>query len=399
MESSSCSICMSQASGKTTLLSKLLSTSRSDHNDDSNGTESSPSILGADVTIDDQLGVYRKVPIELFLCDPWNPNIDLKPFESILHTQIFGKSLGQRIFSEENDEMRWVVQRITGQISAGDFKLKIQTLSQRQQDTRKRYYLLLSQDGKQDLDSEKDWTEILIMAVELGVENPPSTGLKSHTTTTADLFISEAIFKTYTVEGQNMESAVNRAVLQLNLLASNPSLLDPTACLAWGNTNTRPNDYVAALEAAMSSNRPIEFVPYAESDKDPGISTGLYLPYVGLEELFRRNVQRFIQTGRYIPCRAIIDSSLRVHVLMNDARKKILEHTRPIEKAESNIDGCIETSTTMCSKMDWNRAFAALAGYDVLDNGIVQKKIDVHNGTRNNEGNCDQMDTKRVKIA
>jgi hypothetical protein len=334
----------------------------------------------------------------LFFCDPFHPNIDLKPYEPVLNTPTFGKLLGQRIFAEEHDEMRWVIQRITGRISASDFKHKIQVLSQKQQDTRKRYYLLLShQDGKADLDSEKDWTEIFIQTVELWIENQRRSSNLIMMTKTADIFISEAIFKALHIQGENVQqSALNRAIFKLHSLASDPLLLDPKACLAWGNTNTRPNDYVTALEAAVVSNRPIDFIPFANPDKVPGIASGVYLPYVGLEELFRRNVQRFITTGRYIPARAIIDTCLRVNILMNDARTKIIEHKcRPMESVDTKADS-VESASNVWNKIDWNRAFAALAGYEMLDDGTVQK-MDVKRRISEDEETVDRTDTKRAK--
>lgn len=353
---------------------------------------SKESIQGVDVTIDDQLGVYEKVPLKLFFCDPWNPNMDLKPFESVLNKSIYGKSLGQRIFSAENDEMRWVIQRLTGQISANDFKLQIQILSQRKQDTRKKYYLVLSYDGKEDLDSEKDWTEVFTQVVETLIQSQGS--LCARMSTTADVFITEAIFKTLQLENGHVQSALNRAITELHSLATDPSLLYANACVSWGNTNSKPHDYLAALEAAVASKRPVDFIPFIDPDKSPGITSGLYLPYVGIEELFRRNLQRFVTSGRYIPCRAIIDTCLRVNILMNDARKLIVERDRPVvEIVESCTKDSIELSYNTYTKLEWNRAFAALAGYEMFDDGTVRRKV----RNRDEEDACDVPVAKRSK--
>jgi hypothetical protein len=60
--------------------------------------------------------------------------------------------------------------------------------------------------------------------------------------------------------------------------------------------------------------------PYANS-KHLDIETELtsFLPRVGIKNLIRRNIKRFREMGRFIPTKAIIDTTLRVDQLMLQA--------------------------------------------------------------------------------
>jgi hypothetical protein len=346
---------------------------------------------GVDVALDDEAGVYQKVPIELFYSDPWDSNKNLQSYESVLNTKNFGKSLGHRTFGEDNDEMRWVIQRASGHISTAEFRAKMGILAQKQKETSKRHYLLLSHYGKEDLESEMDWIEILYRVVEETIIQ--SVGWKTHT---ADIFIADAIFKSHILQDQKVPSAIERASIKLHSLASDPLLLDPDASIGWGNTNTKPRDYSTALEAASKSNRPIYFIPFANPDTRPGTAHDLYLPHVGLEELFRRNVKRLMATGRYVPSRAIIDACLRVNLLLSDARD-LLERTASVVPTDSEKSVGHDDSNSRCwTPLQWNKAFALLAGYDMLDDGTVVKIHDKAR-SRDDDGGVDPVNSKRIR--
>ena len=88
-----------------------------------------------------------------------------------------------------------------------------------------------------------------------------------------------------------------------------------------GSKSTQKSrDYLSALEAAEESGRSVHFIPYANS-KHLDIETELtsFLPRVGIKNLIRRNIKRFRETGRFIPTKAIIDTTLRVDQLMLQA--------------------------------------------------------------------------------
>ena len=72
----------------------------------------------------------------------------------------------------------------------------------------------------------------------------------------------------------------------------------PDHSVGWGNTNLKPRDYLFALELAEKSGRPIRFV-----------RSGFELEPVTLQSLIRRNIGRYLKTGRYIPC-SVLDRTL-----------------------------------------------------------------------------------------
>ena len=75
--------------------------------------------------------------------------------------------------------------------------------------------------------------------------------------------------------------------------------------VAWGNTNTNARDYTAALKCAEESGRPVKFVRW-----------GHELPVVPTEELLKRNLERLVKTGRYIPVETIASFRKRTDNLM-----------------------------------------------------------------------------------
>ena len=79
--------------------------------------------------------------------------------------------------------------------------------------------------------------------------------------------------------------------------------------VAWGNTNTQARDYAVALRCAEESNRPVKFVRW-----------GHELPELSTEELVRRNVERFVATGRYIPVGTIDHFRRRTETLLQKSR-------------------------------------------------------------------------------
>jgi hypothetical protein len=90
--------------------------------------------------------------------------------------------------------------------------------------------------------------------------------------------------------------------------------------LAWGNTNTRPREYKEALAVAAKTSRPVYFLVYADNNQCEG---GVFLPKVGLQELMRRNLSRLLQTGKYVPCRAMVEANDRVSNLVQSAQHNL----------------------------------------------------------------------------
>jgi hypothetical protein len=168
-----------------------------------------------------------------------------------------------------------------------------------------------------------------------------------------DIFVPHAIFG----------GGIDRAESQLQELLSK---LSPTTPVSWGNTNTRPVEYVAALRAAQLAGRPVQFVAWGCSP---------YFPRVPCHELLRRAVSKFRNTGRYIPAGAIGASLGRVEWLVREAEKEVIKLKWEPMDAATNADrkGWAEDGTEVvrCHKM--NVAFAALAGFVMNDEGRVVK--------------------------
>lgn len=100
------------------------------------------------------------------------------------------------------------------------------------------------------------------------------------TTETVDIFMRNA-----------MGFSVKQALSGLTSAAHNYD-----GPVGWGNTNLSPRDYKSALHAAHQSNRPVHFVRW-----------GVELPVVPLEELYRRNIIRYLRTGRYVPLSVMVN--------------------------------------------------------------------------------------------
>jgi hypothetical protein len=59
-------------------------------------------------------------------------------------------------------------------------------------------------------------------------------------------------------------------------------------------------------------------------DNDNGNAGGIFvLPNVGLPELQKRNLSRLLQTGKYVPCRALVEANDRVSNLLQSARRNL----------------------------------------------------------------------------
>lgn len=113
------------------------------------------------------------------------------------------------------------------------------------------------------------------------------------TSSTMDVFIQSA-----------MGFAVKQAARDLNAAAhSHPGPV------GWGNTNLSARDYKGALAVAHEARRPVTFVVW-----------GGALPCVTLEALFRRDLLRFLSTGKYIPLKVLADYLRRADGLLKKLR-------------------------------------------------------------------------------
>eukprot|EP00797_Seminavis_robusta_P015506 Sro2326_g323440.2 (244) ;mRNA; r:6421-7152 len=172
-----------------------------------------------------------------------------------------------------------------------------------------------------------------------------------------DLFVPHAIFSS--------GGGLDRAELQLQELLTN---LPPTTPVSWGNTNTKPAEYVAALRAAQTAGRPVKFIAW-------GVSP--FLPYVSRQELLRRTVSKFRNTGRYIPAGAVGAAAGRVEWLIREAAKevgKLLDGEIAMNENDSRQDDdatALDNNYRSEDEHKFNVAFAALAGFAMDEEGRV----------------------------
>jgi len=232
--------------------------------------------IGAvDVSLDDQDGVYRAVPTDLFLGDrPPPPG-----------------PLGDRLDSSKrmsgkypaDEEIRLILMKLRGEIGAGDMREALRRIER----------------------GPGSGAATLLRATE---DLPAPIALPE----TVDLFVPGAIFP----------RGLRAAERSLSSAAADAAL----GPLAWGNTNTRPGDYATALGTAAAYGRPVIFLVYGGGDDagDDGYGSDdtFRLPAVGLGELMRRSVRRLCETGRYVPMSAVEVSLGRVERLVSKSRRE-----------------------------------------------------------------------------
>ncbi|KAL7476968.1 hypothetical protein ACHAW6_002791 [Cyclotella cf. meneghiniana] len=368
-----------QCSGKTTILKRIFG--KSFHKNEETTTGATALVGGIDITIDDQALVYVPVPIHYFLRElNANPAADrnaegngISPSMTVL-----GKTIQERINDTSNDELRLVIQRLGGLISSEQFASLLRADGESADDT-----LIHS---SEQLENPNPIHVDLLAAIESIMSSKEES---ERMPKEVDLFIVESIFRPRPLElirnitrefssGSSTaeSSALDAALDQLKSHATDNHTHPRTAPLAWGNTNTRPREYKSALEAASLSGRPVEFIVFGgmetcnmirehlsrreyrmsydgesmirDHDIDHGSNIEDHyqircLPKITRIELFRRNLQRFATTGKYIPSGAIHDAIVRVESLLAsvaaDAKKNFDNTSKlTLEAAKFRLD-------------------------------------------------------------
>jgi hypothetical protein len=193
-----------------------------------------------------------------------------------------------------------------------------------------------------------------------GEVETPTVDLSAINATSAHLLSARALIKTPFVElfvPQGIfYGGLDTAEEQLQQILS----LDNTSVpVVWGNTNTRPKEYVPALLAAEQAGRPVQFVAWGTPN----------LPRVSRLELLRRTVAKFRNTGRYIPAGAVGASLGRVEALIKEAEKEkvaLFQNTTTLFNNGGN-------STLKDADHQMNVALASLAGFRMDSEGFVTK--------------------------
>jgi hypothetical protein len=322
-----------QCSGKTTMLSKL----QQELMNDPTGTPIH------DVALDNQRGVYVPVNCDYFL---------RRSTDRLLHKRIQGKTIGDRIHGSDNDELRCVLQRCHGLLSERQFQDSIANLY--------RTYSLEASKVNDSNNSINDYDAIgqeLVAAVKdvlAKVEERPPT---------IQLFIVESLFRPHPQTNMTGVDAAQKELVEKARTTTLP--------LSWGNTNTRPREYKVALDAAQQSGRQVYFLVYAEKMT----TNGVFLPPTSLGILLRRNVKRLLQSGKYVPAKAIVEATERVESLVTMARRELDKTAMAaagVVDNDDNDDGGGDASLPQYNKLELDVALAKMANYEMRPDRTVR---------------------------
>jgi hypothetical protein len=325
-----------------------------------------------DVCIDDQLGVYYALPVAWLL-----PNSNASDDASLNHTLgskpltketlLFGKTVQERI--AEQTELKLVLSRLANAISAKEFQSSLESC-------------ILPFHAK-----------ALVEVVEDIIRNADTHNQTIALPNTIDLFVQEAIFRQSTALSSDEGEGVSYSALErMDLLLNDQNKVPLSSPMALGNTNTRAREYSKALEMAEKTNRPVYFavfyddemriLPQVHSRGDSSISQDskckdLFDLFVdsSYNGLIRRNIDRFLRTGRYIPTNVIWDMRDRTIELVNSA-------------FELPGDSVSESSSTM--KLRFHQRLAQLAGFEMNDDRLVS-----HQSSKRKLSSLDDPDSAR----
>jgi hypothetical protein len=313
--------------GKTTLLSRL---------------QSHTGAPIRDVTLDGQPDVYVEVPTDYFLVNEYNDT------DAFLRRRIQYKTLGSRIYNNEtNGELRAIVQRLDGKLSSHEFTNTIQTLYTQHANS--------TSITNTTIDFQEMATLVIDTVEQVCRRQEGKT--KISLPPCIQLFCVESLFRPHF---QTNQTGVETAQEEL-LFHANENSTNGTIAVTWGNTNTRPREYRHALYVAATTRRPVYFIVYAQ-DNLPVTFSGVHLPNVGIQQLYKRNLERMLETGKYVPGRALVESHHRIHTFLTTAVGN-LQRKYP--------------NSQYYSKLDLDQELARMVNYEMLPNRTVQPRMEV----------------------
>ena len=324
-----------------------------------------------DISLDDGRDVYIPVPTRCLLNieDTVKNNTETEKERDddrkILKRMLHGKSLMERIQSD-NLELRLVLQRWTGKLSEEDFKLAMTKH--------------LGTAANDDPNSEKISSE--------SIENWIATvedflgGSSNHTPPDETMiFCVESLFRPHP---ETNRSAIQMATELLHKTGESSQRIGKNTkkgAVAWGNTNSKPRDYVVALECAAAQHRPVYFVREEKclDDSNRGanpnmsstdrrsnkeginsVGTETMMPRASLRTLWLRNLHRYAKTGRFIPANSMELCRHRVDHLLDQAYQNALAK----HSTGRNIDGSRDESGRRNDEFELSvdQALVSLAG-------------------------------------
>jgi putative endonuclease len=331
-------------------------------------------VFSKDVALDDNSAVYHRIPLAAFLFPSTrlDPDIGAQLLQS-------GSTVQDRLldpsYDSTDEEIRNIMLRIAGRITPQEFAERTREQALQAGDTVKFFkkrriavaedligaveqvvvqavsevicHMQLKRDaqaGDDELPYDEENEKDPATTLDLSKMNATQAHLLSARaliqTPHVDLFVPQAIF----------HGGIERAEeILYELLQS--SVDKP---VSWGNTNTRPTEYAAALSAAEKAGRPVKFVAWGTNR----------LPRVSRQELLRRNVARFRKIGRCIPAGAVGAALGRVETLVKEAQHQA-------EKLFGDKACPPELQPVEWENHKMDVAFATLAGFRMEEGGYV----------------------------
>jgi hypothetical protein len=123
-----------------------------------------------------------------------------------------------------------------------------------------------------------------------------------------------------------------------------------------------------ALDAAQQSGRQVYFLIYAEKVT----TNGVFLPPTSLGVLLRRNVKRLLQTGKYVPAKAIVEATERVESLVTMACRELDKTAAAAAAGMVDNDGGGDAYLPPHSKLALDVALAKMANYEMSPDRTVR---------------------------
>jgi len=436
-----------QCAGKTTILKQLFGTSQKNHhyqNDDllldtnnshlqqhqQHQQQEEEEMAGLDVTIDDQTLVYLSLPTAVFLNHSSSvydttPAMKQTCDDSIRTEVIFGKSILSRVADRSMDELLWVLQRLNNQIDAKFFASRIRDDNDdddNDDDDKNNISKMNKTQSAEKIQPSRTTQDDLIDAVEYVIQSKHDEGITNNILPkTVDLFIVESIFRPRPLSLMSRYSGTTRmnpllppppdnsnnvtettcccsgleaAQTTLQTLACDSTKYPSTSPLSWGNTNTRPREYITALDAAERSQRPVQFIIYGGLEACDKIRNCAFQRDDDLKlclfkatrlTLLQRNIRRFVETGRYIPSLAISDAIERVNSMIATA----VAEANKEENHASTSSSLSLCEVTNDAKFRLDYELAKLAGYHLHANRTVSSLVPPDNNNHHHHHHRD----------
>jgi hypothetical protein len=368
-----------------------------------------------DVALDDQPGIY--VPVAIVDALPLLSAAEMGDAVAAIGTTahrddgplhrsvILGRSVADRLRSDDNRELGLVLLRLALRISSAEFADRMLQLHEctHESSDPPRGNATAARSGEEggpttEVRDESSLSRLIIEAVEEVLsrhvelhgeggdviqsrEKDGGEGLPPWVPPSVELFVQDRIFR---AESAGALSGIDSAHLELRRACHSPGPV------AWGNTNTRPREYKQALQLASETRRPVHFVTYCDIHEAVGAPGSIHEVNCeddvisltcDVKDLLLRNLERLLRTGRFVP-------SLVIHTMHNRSQKLVkmaLEQWRiqlsreaaTTEPANQQVENASiamsapSAETKILSKFDFDRILARLANYEMNQDRTV----------------------------